>query len=86
MDNKKNWLKSSISPEQVSNTVRGFVLAMTGVLIFFGQALGLPFSDTGVAMFAQQLSMAAGSLWFLYGLAMKGVMAIGKEKQYNKNY
>lgn len=75
----KNWLQSSQSPEQIANTVRGAVLLASGVIVVIAHALGLPILDGDVAFAAGQLGAAAGGLWFVFGLIMKGVMFIGKK-------
>ena len=75
----KNWLKSSQNPAQVSNTVRGSILAVAGLILFAAQYFGLPYTETDVIEAASQIGVVAGALWSLYGLVMKGVMKIGKE-------
>lgn len=72
MENKKNikWLYSSINPNQISNRVRGAVLALAGALILVGNALGVPLTEEGIAILAGQAGAAAGSLWFFWGLLM----------------
>lgn len=75
----KGWLQSSQSPEQVSNSIRGAVLLASGVLVVIAHAFGLPIMDGDVAYAAGQLGAAAGGLWFVFGLIMKGVMLIGKK-------
>ena len=75
----KNWLKSSQNPAQVSNTVRGSILAVAGIILLFSQYFGLPYTETDIVEFASQIGVSVGALWAIYGLVMKGVMKIGKE-------
>ena len=80
LTNHQSWLKSSQSPDQISNTVRGFVLAFSGAILAIGHLIGVPLTETGVAQAASQLGLAAGAIWFFYGVFMKGVMILGKRR------
>lgn len=75
----KGWLQSSQDPEKVSNTVRGGILAMSGLIIFLAQWLGFPLTETQVVTAAAELGTAAGLMWSLYGVMMKVVVAIGRK-------
>ena len=67
-----------MNPEQVSNSVRGAVLAVSSLLLLVANVAGVPLLESDVMTFATQLGSAAGALWFFYGLAMKVVMRVGK--------
>lgn len=78
----KGWLQSSADPTTVSNTVRGAVLAASGVIIFAAtQFLHITLSANDVVSLATELGTLAGTLWFFYGLLMKGVVKMGSVKQ-----
>ena len=75
----KNWLKSSQTPEQVSHTVRGAVLALSALLLGIAQSFGIPFTENDIVNVANHFGLVAGSLWFFYGLTMKVVMYFGSK-------
>jgi hypothetical protein len=81
MPQLSSWLQSSQDPTQVSNTVRGAVLAASGVIIFLGsQFFHITLSANDILSLATELGTLAGALWFFYGLIMKGVMKAGSTK------
>ena len=72
------WLQSSTDPETVSNTVRGSVLAVSGLIIFFAaQLFNITLTAGDVLSLATQLGTLAGLLWAAYGLIMKFVVWLG---------
>ena len=76
----KQWLKSSQNPEQISNSVRGAVLGLSGGALLLAQVLGFPLTEADIVSIAGQFGAAAGAAWFFYGLAMKVVMWLGRVK------
>lgn len=78
MPELKSWLQSSQDPEQVSNTVRGAVLAASGLIIFFAaQLFHIQLGAQDVVALATEIGTLAGALWFFYGIIMKGVVKFG---------
>lgn len=74
----KNWLASSADPTQVSNTVRGFVLSASAVIIFVAaQFFHIQLSANDIISLGTELGALAGAVWFFYGLLMKGVIKVG---------
>lgn len=68
------YLQSSMNPDQVSNTVKGFVLALSGVLVLVLNHLGVNITNEDITGLASQLGIVAGSIWFIWGLIMKILM------------
>ena len=77
----KSWLASSQNPTQISNTVKGAVLSISALLVFFAaQILHIQLSASDVTTLATELGTLAGVVWFFYGLIFKGVMIAGSVK------
>jgi hypothetical protein len=70
---------SSTNPEEVANTVKGIVLALASLIILVAGQFGVPLAESDVAVFAQNIGLAAGALWTLYGLGMKVVVHFTKQ-------
>lgn len=76
-----SWLQSSQDPTTISNTVRGAVLAASGLIIFFASvAFHVTLTANDVVSLAAELGTLAGCLWTIYGIVMKGVMWLGTQK------
>lgn len=76
-----SWLSSSADPTQVSNTVRGAVLAASAVIIFVAaQIFHITLTANDVIAIGTELGALAGAIWFIYGLLMKGTIAAGSIK------
>lgn len=74
----KSWLASSVDPTQVSNTVKGAVLSVSALIVFFGaQFFHLTLTAGDVLSLATELGTLAGVIWFFYGLLFKGVIYAG---------
>lgn len=74
----KAWLASSQNPEEVSNAVKGAVLSVSALIMFFAaQFLHVTLSTNDVISLATEVGTLAGALWFFYGLLFKGVMYAG---------
>lgn len=80
MEKRFGALTSSSDPTQVANTVKGTILALSSVIILIAGQVGVPFAETDVANFAQNVGFAAGGLWALYGLLMKVVVHFSEKK------
>jgi hypothetical protein len=77
MDNRKfGALSSSINPDQLSATVSGVILALSGFIIWGAGQLNIPITNTNIGIFASQLGIAVGALWTLYGLLRKGTIVV----------
>ena len=80
------WLQSSTDPETVSNTVRGAILAVSGLIIFAAaEIFHVTLSANDIITLATELGTIAGLLWTVYGLVMKIVMWAGTLKQTPQN-
>lgn len=78
MPQLKVWLASSQNPTQISNTVKGAVLAASSVIVFLGaHFLHITLTAGDVTALATQLGALAGVIWFFYGLLFKGVVYAG---------
>jgi len=75
------WLSSSADPTSVSNTVRGFILSASSLIVFVAaQVLHIQLTAGDVVALGTQIGAVAGALWFFYGLLMKGVIRAGSVK------
>lgn len=82
MPELKSWLQSSQDPESVSNTVKGAILSVSAIIIFLAaQFLNLQLTANDILSLGTQLGALAGSLWFFYGLLMKGVVRVGSVRK-----
>lgn len=71
IEKKFGALSSSVDPQQLSTTVSGFIISLSAVIIIIAGKMGVPLTQSSVALFAEQLGLAVGSLTFLYGLIRK---------------
>jgi hypothetical protein len=76
MDNQKELgvLGSSVNPRQISATVSGALLASSALLIGGARVMGIDIAESQVALVAEQIGLAAGSLWFLWGILRKAAV------------
>lgn len=75
IENRKfGALSSSDDPQKLADTVKGLILTFSAIIMVVGTKLGLPLTENSIAVFAEQIGLAAGSLWFLYGLVKKAVV------------
>lgn len=80
MEKRYGALSSSIDPQQLSTMVSGAILTAGALIIGVLGYFGVPFTDTQVGELATNLGVAAGSLWFLYGLIRKVVVFFAERK------
>ncbi len=74
MERKFGALSSSEDPQKLADTVKGAILAFSALIMVLGSKFGLPLTQNGIAMFAEQIGLSIGSLWFLFGLVKKGIV------------
>jgi len=81
MNKKFGALTSSQDPEQIANTVRGIVLAFSGIITLLAtQFFHLSLSSTDVLSLATGLGTAAGAVWTVYGLILKLIVFVSKTR------
>lgn len=82
MPQLKSWLASSQDPAQVSSSVKGAVLTVSALIVFFAaHVLHITLTANDIATLATQIGALAGVVWFFYGLLFKGVMYAGTIKR-----
>lgn len=68
------WAASSANPEDVSNRVKGVVLALSSVIIFIAaQFLNITLTAADVVALATSLGTVAGAIWTIYGFGLAAV-------------
>lgn len=78
----KGIIASSQNPEEVANTVKGIVLALSSIIILIAaNVFHFHMTASDVAGLATELGMAAGAMWTMYGLIMKIVVFFGKKPE-----
>lgn len=76
------WLQSSQDPTAISNTVRGAVLAVSGLFIFGAASLfHVQLTANDIVTLAAELGTLAGALWTVWGIIMKLVVWLGTVKK-----
>lgn len=77
MQRKFGALSSSVNPDQLANTVRGGILAIAGVIVYFGLNLfGVEITQGDITTFASAAGAVAGGVWAIYGLLQKLVVRL----------
>lgn len=72
-------IASSTNPTQVANTVKGVLLSVSGIIVFFlTNALHVSINPSDVTTLIEATSMIAGGIWAVYGLLHKGVATLGR--------
>ena len=70
------WAASSASPEEVSTRIKGIIIGLSSVIIFFAaQFFNINLTANDVVDIATQLGLVAGAITTLYGA---GLMLIRK--------
>ena len=86
MEKKFGAFTSSEDYTKLADTVKGVIVSLSSIIIFIGALKGFPVSQDQIIQFAQQagttigaFGTAVGSIWTLYGLIKKIIVAITKQ-------
>lgn len=79
MEKKFGSLSSSTNPEQLGNTVKGTILMFTGLILVAARLINIPLTEGEIVEAATQVGLMVGALWTVYGLVMKGVVALQRK-------
>ncbi len=73
MENQiKTWAQSSQDPTQIANTIKGFVLMGSGIIIYlFATFFHITLTGDDVVNLATDFGTLAGALWAVWGIGMK---------------
>ena len=75
MNKRFGALSSSTNPDQLANTVRGFILAISSIIVLVAtNVFGLSITAADVSELATAVGAMAGSVWLVYGLLQKLVV------------
>ena len=86
MQNKKfGALSSSTNPQELSATVSGAILSFSALIIFVAGHFGFNIDNAQLTDLAGQIGLAAGALWFIFGVVRKVVVAIQQKWQVYKS-
>jgi len=72
-------LTSSTDPNQLADTVKGAILALSTTIIFVAGLIGMPLANSQIAELATQAGYAISALWFFYGIIKKFVAFFSRE-------
>jgi Sec-independent protein secretion pathway component TatC len=76
----KGIFASSSDPTEISNRVRGAILASSGLIIFGAAHLfNITLTPDDILELASQASVVAGALWSIYGVGIWLVNLFGKK-------
>lgn len=75
MNKKYGAFSSSTNPQELADTVKGLILTFSSLIIFGANYLGFEIGSAEITQFAIVISGAIGSMWTLYGLLKKIVVA-----------
>lgn len=77
---------SSEDYNKLADTVKGVIVGLSSLIIFFAAMKGITVTEAGVLAFAQQagttigaVGTAVGAIFTLYGLIKKGVIAVSQK-------
>lgn len=74
-------LSSSVDGDQLANSVKGAILAASGIIIYFAaQLFGFNITQADVVDLATIFGALAGALWTVYGLLQKLVVFFAEKK------
>lgn len=80
MNKRFGALSSSVDPNQLANTVKGFILAFSSIIVLVGtNLLGISISAQDVTDLATAIGTMAGSVWVVYGLLQKLVVKFAEK-------
>lgn len=79
MEVKKDlgFIGSSEDGTKVADSVKGLILTFSALIILIAGKIGLPIAESNVGLFAQQIGIAIGALWTLFGFLKKGAVKVG---------
>lgn len=87
MEKRFGSFTSSVDYNKLSTTVEGFIVGVSSIIIFFASLKDITVGTDQVAQFAQQAGTTigafgtfVGSIWTLYGLLRKVVVALTEKK------
>lgn len=68
----KGWAASSQDPTEVSNKIRGTILALSSIIIFLAaQFFHITLTANDIVMLATQIGTVAGMVWAVYGAVLQ---------------
>jgi len=79
MERKYGALSSSTNPEEVANTVKGFIVSIASIILIVAPLAGVSVTLEQITTAGGQLGLAAGAIWTLYGIIMKVVAYFTKK-------
>lgn len=76
------WVASSSDPTEISNRVKGAVLALSSVIIFVAsQLLNINLTADDVVSLGTQLGTVVGLVWALWGAGLAFVRWVGEVRE-----
>lgn len=82
MTQLQGWAASSASPTEVSNRVKGVVLAGSSIIILLASKLfGLELTAQNVVELATQLGALSGAIWAVWGAGVALVRWFAEVKE-----
>lgn len=78
MEKKYGAFSSSTNPEEVANTVKGFIVSIASVILIVAPLAGVSVTLEQITTAGGQLGLAAGAIYTLYGIGMKAVVYFTK--------
>lgn len=82
MEKRFGALSSSTDSEKLANTVKGFILAASSIIILLATRLfGLELTADDISSLATTLGSLAGAVWMAYGLIQKIIVFFAEKKQ-----
>lgn len=80
MNRKYGAFTSSQNPEEISNRVKGIVLALSSIIIFVAaQFFNIQLQPQDVVDLATQLGGVAGAVWGIYGFVLSVIAYFTKK-------
>lgn len=72
MNRKFGAITSSQNPEEIANSVKGFILALSSIIILLaGQFFHITLTANDIISLASEAGSVAGAVWLLYGVGLK---------------
>jgi hypothetical protein len=76
MNRKFGALSSSEDPQKLADTVKGIIIGASTLIIFIAQQMGFEIASETITQMAVVLGAAISSVWTLYGIVKKIVIAV----------